>query len=258
MISMNLRGVAFAALATVAFLFSAAAGTSAERSSFSPAQTRDIEKIVHDYLVAHPEVMIEVMNELEAKQASLEQDKQGKALADNRKAIYDDPSSFVAGNPKGDVTIVEFFDYQCGYCKHAFAPLMDVIKNDGKVRLILKEFPILGPESVVSAHAAIAAGKQGKYFEFHQALFRNKGAVTDDKILQIAKSLKLDIARLQRDMADPEIEKTIARNEDLARALAIKGTPGFIIGNKIYPGALKAEEFAAILKDARANCGPNC
>jgi protein-disulfide isomerase len=255
---MNLRGVAFAIVAAVGLLGGMTAGTAVERTSFSTDQTRDIEKIVHDYLVAHPEVMIEVMSELEAKQASQEQSQQTKALADNRKAIYSDPTSFVAGNPKGDVTIVEFFDYQCGYCKHAFAPLMDVLKNDGKVRLILKEFPILGPESVIATHAAIAAGKQGKYFEFHQALYRSKGALTDEKILQIAQGLKLDINRLKRDMADPAIEKTIAANEDLARALAIKGTPGFIIGGKIYPGALKAEEFAAIIKDTRESCGANC
>lgn len=249
------RGVALALLA----IFSLVAGVNAATAaSFTETQKRDIEKTVHEYLVAHPEVLVEAMAALESKQAAEEERQQNEAIAANRKAIYEDPSSFVAGNPDGDVTIVEFFDYHCGYCKRAFGPLMDAIKNDGKIRLILKEFPILGPDSVIASHAALAAGKQGKYFEMHQALYRNKGELDDQRVMEIAKNIGLDTAKLKRDMADPEIARTIERNEKLASTFGVKGTPGFIIGGKSHPGALDAEELAAAVKDARESCGASC
>jgi protein-disulfide isomerase len=246
--SLMFRGVAFALLA----IFGLVAGVNvAAAASFNAAQKTEIEKIVHEYLLKNPEVLVEVMTELDAKQASEEESRADAAVAENKKAIYDDPSSFVAGNPKGDVTIVEFFDYHCGYCKRAFGPLMNAVHDDGKIRLILKEFPILGPDSVVASHAALAAEKQGKYFEMHQALYRNKGDLDEQRIMEIAKEVGLDTAKLRSDMTDPEIAKTIARNEDLARKLGVKGTPGFIIGGKSHPGALNAEELAAAVKEAR-------
>lgn len=252
---------ALGALAASVFglIEAASAGTPASQSgSFGDRQTREIEKIVHDYLVAHPEVLIEAMQALDEKQVSEEKILQGKAIAANRAAIYDDPSSFVAGNPEGDVTVVEFFDYQCGFCKRSFGPLMETIKADGNIRLILKEFPILGPESVTASHAAFAAMRQGKYFELHQALFRNKGELSDEKLMRIASGAGLDTARLKRDMADPKIEDLIDRNYELARALAIKGTPAFIIGGQVSPGALNAEQLVAAVSEARERCGASC
>lgn len=250
--------VALAICATGVSERALAGSPATQPKNFSAAQEREIEKIVRDYLVRHPEVLLEAMQALDDKQAAQEKQVQDKAIADNRAAIYDDPDSFVAGNPKGDITIVEFFDYQCGYCKRSFGPLMDTITKDGNVRLILKEFPILGPESLTASHAAIAAMRQGKYFEFHQALFHHKGELPDEKIMSIAASVGLDTARLKRDMADPKISKQIDRNYELAHALAIKGTPGFIIGGRMHPGALSAEELVAAIKDARANCGASC
>lgn len=250
------RGVAFALLAIFGLIAGANVATAA---SFNATQKSEIEKIVRDYLLKNPELMIEVMAELQAKEASAEEDRADAAIAENRKAIYDDPTSFVAGNPQGDVTIVEFFDYHCGYCKRAFGPLMKAVHDDGKIKLILKEFPILGPDSVIASHAALAAQKQGKYFELHQALYRNKGDLDEKRIMEIAKDAGLDIAKLRRDMADPEIAKTIERNEKLASALGVKGTPGFIIGGKSHPGALGTEELTALVKDARERCGgANC
>ncbi len=249
---------AFAFVSLLDHSDSAAAGTPTTQSGFDNGQQLQIEKIVHDYLLEHPEVLLEAMQELDKKQASVEKKKQGAAIASNRAAIYDDPQSFVAGNPKGDVTIVEFFDYQCGYCKHSFGPLMDTVSSDGHIRLILKEFPILGPESVTASRAAIASMKQGKYFEFHKALFRHKGGLTDETIMEVASSVGIDTEKLKRDMADPKIEALIKRNYELADVLAIKGTPGFIIGGKLIPGALEKDEFAEVVKDARESCGANC
>lgn len=256
-----LRGFAFAVIAVFGLVAGSTLSLAAPQEktqSFSNTQKRDIEKIVHDYLVKNPEILIEVMTELDAKQASAESQRQSDAVAANRKAIYEDPSSFVAGNPNGNVTIVEFFDYHCGFCKRAFGPLMKAVHDDGNIKLILKEFPILGPDSVVASHAAIAARKQGKYFEMHQALYANKGELDEKKIMQIAKSVGLDTAKLRRDMADPEIEATIARNEELARALGVTGTPGFVIGGKMHPGALSTDELASAVKVARETCGANC
>ena len=237
----------------------ATAGTpSMQAGGFNAEQTAGIEKIVHDYLVKHPEVLIEAMQELDKKQAASEREKQDGAIAANRAAIFDDADSYVAGNPKGDVTIVEFFDYQCGYCKRSFGPLMDTLSKDGNIRLVLKEFPILGEESVTATRAAIASKKQGKYFEFHKALFSHKGQLTDEAIMQAATNVGLDTARLKRDMNDPKIKTLIKRNYELADALSIKGTPGFIIGGRLIPGALDKDELVAAIKDARDTCGANC
>lgn len=227
----------------------------AAAADFSKAETKAIEKIVHDYLVQNPEVMIEVMSELDARQEAAKKQAQNNAVAEHRKAIFDDKTSFVAGNPKGDVTVVEFFDYNCGYCKRAFAPLMNTLKDDGNVRLVLKEFPILGPSSVIASHATMAAEKQGKYFEMHKALFMHKGSLDEEEIMAVAKSVGLDIARLRRDMTDPQYAKTIDRNEALAQALKISGTPSFVIGDAMHPGALDAEDLKQAIKEARAAKG---
>lgn len=218
---------------------------------FSKTQNEAIEKIVHDYLLAHPEVIVEAMHELDAREKAQSADKFDKALAKNRQQIYNDPGSFVAGNRVGDITIVEFFDYQCGYCKHAFGPLMQALENDSRIRLVLKEFPILGPTSITASRAVMAAGRQGKYFEMHKALYENKGSLSDEKVIEIAHDLGLDIKKLAADMKSPEIGKIIDRNYALAEALGIDGTPAFIIGDKLYPGALDSERLEGILEEQR-------
>lgn len=223
----------------------------AAAAEFTKTETKAIEKIVHDYLVQNPEVMIEVMTELDARQEAAKKQAQNNAVVENRKAIFEDKASFVAGNPKGDVTVVEFFDYNCGYCKRAFAPLMNTLKDDGNVRLVLKEFPILGPSSVIASHATMAAEKQGKYFEMHKALFMHKGSLDEEEIMAVAKSVGLDVARLRRDMTDPAYAKTIERNEALAQALRITGTPSFVIGDALHPGALNAADLKEAIKEAR-------
>jgi protein-disulfide isomerase len=244
----KIRNICFAC----AFAFTAAGYVqNATADEFSPGQKRAIESIVHDYLLKNPEIMIEVMDELQTKQKAASRQKQSDALTKYAKEIYEDPTAFVAGNPNGDVTIVEFFDYNCGYCKHAFAPLMKLLKDDGNIRLILKEFPILGPSSVTATHATMAAKKQGKYFEMYQALYKHKGGLDKDIIMAVARSVGLDTNRLERDMNNPAIEATIKRNEDLASALDINGTPAFIIGKELYPGALDAGQFESAVKAAR-------
>lgn len=220
-------------------------------AEFDASQTKAIEKIVRDYLLQNPDILVEVMAELEAKHEAAQKDIQDAAIAKHHKAIYEDPTSFVFGNPKGDVTIVEFFDYNCGFCKRAFEPLMKAIKADGNVRLILKEFPILGPSSVIASRATMAAERQGKYMEMHKALFTHKGSLDEASIMELAKGVGLDTAKLRRDMADTAYTQTIVRNEALAQALDITGTPAFIIDGDMYPGAQTAEQIEAAIKDAR-------
>ena len=182
---------------------------------------------------------------------SADEQKQGDAIAKYHKQIFDDSNSYVAGNPNGDVTIVEFFDYNCGFCKRTFAPLMNTLKEDGNIRLILKEFPILGPTSVTATRATMAAKKQGKYFELHRALYLHKGSLDEASILDLARAIGIDTAKLSRDMNDPEIQKTIDRDEKLASALGITGTPTFIIGGTPHAGALTEAELKAAIKAAR-------
>lgn len=223
------------------------------RSSFSKAQQDELGGLIRNYLVKNPEVLLEAMHELELRDKARGADNFDKALAENYDAIYKDPDSYVGGNPNGDITIVEFFDYQCGYCKRSFAPLINGIKEDGNIRLILKEFPILGPTSVTAARAAMAASRQGKYFDMHKALYEHKGSLTDAGIIKIASEIGLDVKKLAADMKSPEIGEIIKREYELASSLGVEGTPAFIINETFYPGAMDAERMAQIIKDIRSS-----
>ena len=162
---------------------------------------------------------------------------QQKAISQNVDAIFRSPVSHVAGNPNGDVSVVEFFDYNCPYCRRALPDVLKLINQDGKVRLVLKELPILSDESVAAAKLALAANKQGKYFEMHQKLFSEPGRANKDKALRIAKELGLDIAQLQKDAENPDIKKALNENKELAVKLYLEGTPMFLIGDRVIGGA---------------------
>lgn len=224
------------------------------KTPFDAGETQAIERIVRDYLVANPEVMLDVLTALEAHQEAAQKEQQRQAIAELAATLYDDPKSFVAGNPDGDVTIVEFFDYKCGYCKRAVDSLMKVVEEDGNIRLILKEFPILGEESVKASRAAIAALEQDRYLEFHLGLLRSKGSLDDDKLFRIAEESGLDPDRLRTDMNDPEVERVIDRSYELASRIGIDGTPAFIIGDELVPGALSARRLTELVAEARTGC----
>jgi protein-disulfide isomerase len=248
---MRLTAIAAAALG---LLVAAAAPAFAEASkspALSPAQEEAVRKLVRDYLVKNPEVLVEAMKALREKQRTAARERLAKAIAENAKEIYKDPHSPVGGNVKGDVTIVEFFDYQCGYCKAVFERLTKTVNEDGKIRFVYKEFPILGPASVVAAKAALAARAQGKYVAFHNALMRFRGRLSQDAVFAIAKSVGLDADRLAKDMAKPEIKNMIDKNMQLARALKINGTPAFVIGKQLVPGALNESMLKAYIERAR-------
>src|SRR5713226_1083910 len=188
----------------------------------------EFERRVRDYLLDHPDVIMEAVSRFEARQRTEEGSAGQKILKDRAEEIFRDPDSPVVGNPDGDVTLVEFFDYNCPYCRQ-MAPLMvQAEAADPKLRIVYKEFPILGPNSVFAAKAALAANKQGKYVGFHRALYQVRGQVDEGRVLEAAGTVGLDVGRLKADMQDPAIDGLLERTGTLAQALRITGTPGFV------------------------------
>jgi protein-disulfide isomerase len=175
----------------------------------------------------------------------------GRRVAAHRAQIYSDPRSPIAGNPAGDVTIVEFFDYHCGYCKTVSGPLDQLLREDKGLRLVLKEYPILAEDSVVAARAALAASAQGKYWDFHQALMAHRGKFDMPTLKDIAGSVGLDAEQMEADMAAPSMLEDLQGNHALAEDLGVEGTPTFVIGDRIIPGALSADELKQLIAEAR-------
>ena len=208
-------------------------------------------KSIRDYLMANPEVLVEAMQELERKQDSQRDAVAQKGVQENQAELYRDPDSPVGGNPNGDVVIVEFNDYQCPYCKRAYQAVKSVTGADGKVKIVYKDLPILGDASRIAALAALAAVKQGKHLALHSALMEFTGKLDRDKIFEIAASVGLDRARLEKDMEDPKLKQHIERNLELASALGIRGTPAFVIGTQFVPGAVDAAAMKQLIADAR-------
>lgn len=210
-----------------------------------------IEKIIREYLINNPEVLEEAIQALQAKREARRQAAARTSIQKNRKQIYADPEDPVGGNPNGNVTIVEFFDYRCGYCKRV-APVVDkALAEDKKIRLVYKEFPVLGPNSVLAARAALASRAQGKYLVFHKALMKAKISYDEASIMKIAATVGIDTTRLKKDMQAPDIQAQIVKNHALARSLGIRGTPAFIVGKQIFPGALNSAQLARMIQQAR-------
>jgi len=210
-----------------------------------------IEKIVKEYLINNPEVLVDALQEYERRQTADKDERAKAALVKYRDELTSDALAPVGGNPNGDVTIVEFFDYNCGYCRRAHPTVKSVVASDGKIRTVHKQFPILTEESKVAARMALAAAKQGKYFEMHNALMEARGQVSAPVMAQIVSDLKLDAQRLTKDMDDPAITAQLDKVADLARALGVNGTPAFIIGNQLIPGAVDADTMKAAVAKAR-------
>jgi protein-disulfide isomerase len=196
-----------------------------------------VERIVRDYLTKNPEILVEMTTELDKRQAADQTAQQQKVISDNADAIFRSPVSHVAGNPNGDVSVVEFFDYNCPYCRRALPDVVKLVNDDGKIRLVLKELPILSNDSVAAAKLALASNKQGKYFEMHQKLLFEPGKADKDKALRIAKELGLDVDKLQKDADDPEIKKALDEAKDPAQKLNLQGTPLYLIGDRVVAGA---------------------
>jgi protein-disulfide isomerase len=223
----------------------------AAAADFTSEQRQAIEAIVKDYIAKNPEIVVEALQAADDKMKSDARTKASASLSSKKREVFDDPDSPVGGNPKGDVAMVEFFDYRCPYCKMVEAPLEKLLGDDHGVRFIYKEFPILGADSELASRAALASVKQGKYEALHRALMALKGQLDEDTVMKTAASVKLDVDRLKKDMSSPEIEKVLQANYDLADALDIHGTPAFIIGDQIVASAISISSMKQMIADAR-------
>jgi len=241
------------AVIAVAFAFAGPAMAVGQENQTLTEQGK-MEPVIHDYLLAHPEVIVESIQRYQARQEQATVAKQATALVDSREELTHAPDSPVLGNPNGDVAVVEFFDYRCPYCKlMASRELIETLEQDGKVHIVMKDFPILGPDSEYAAKAALAAHRQGKYRELHMAMMAFKGKVTSDDVRRFAKEARIDVARLEKEMEAPEIAAEIKRSHDLASRIGINGTPAFVINDQLIPGAVEVSELTNLIAAARKN-----
>lgn len=221
-------------------------------TGFTDTQRAEIEGIIKDYLSdKHPEVMAQGLQLLQQREQAAADAKTKEKIVSEKDKLFNDPATPVAGNPKAKVTVLEFYDYQCGYCKMAEDSVERVLKDDKDVRFVYKNFPILGPVSAEAAKAGLASVRQGKFQAFHNALMNKKEHLTSDMIYQIAKDAGLDVEKLKKDMTDPSIDETIAASFKLGQDLGVHGTPFFIINNTSFPGVLKYEQLRDAVNDAR-------
>ncbi|HZD91092.1 MAG TPA: DsbA family protein [Pseudolabrys sp.] len=226
-------------------------------AEFSKTQTGEIQKIVHDYLVEHPEVIEEAIQTLQQRQQAAEDAKSRAAVQAHAKQLDSAPDHVVLGNPNGNVTFVEFFDYNCGYCKHAMGDMLTLMKSDPNLKVLLKEYPVLGEGSVEAAKVAVAVRMQApkRYLEFHTKLLGGRGHADEARALAVAKSMGLDMARIRKDMNSADAKKMINTDYALGRALGLNGTPSYVIGDNVVVGAVGIDALKQ--KIANARCGKN-
>jgi protein-disulfide isomerase len=244
-----------AATAVTALMLLPALPAAAEE--FSAPQKSEIEGIIRDYIVSHPEVLQEAIAELDRRQAEADTEKAKATIASNAEALFNSSRQVVLGNAKGDVTMVEFFDYNCGFCKKTLPDMAELLKDDPKLKVVLKEFPVLGPGSVEAAKVAVAVRMQDKggrkYWDFHQKLLGGRGQADKARALAVAKEVGMDMTRLDKDLASDEVKTSIDESLKLAETLGLSGTPSFIIGNDVVIGAIGLDGLRTKVSFAR--CG---
>lgn len=222
-------------------------------ADFTDKQKEQIEAVVRELLTKKdPEIVLNAAKEFQKKQDEENGKKAKEALGKNKDKLENPKDPFM-GNAKGDVTIVSFFDYNCGYCKKANEPMRKLVEADKNVRIIMKEYPILAASSTTAAKAALAAHRQKKYMELHNALMDNKGALSDDSIMEMAVKVGLDKEKLKKDMESTEIADEIKANQQLGRDVGANGTPTFIFGDKVIPGAMDLDEMKKLVDENRAS-----
>ena len=242
------RGMYF--LIASAFLVCSGAAPALSQS-VTPQQKHEFEQVIRDYLLKHPEVIVEAMGNLEQRRRRAEEAAARQALAANRDQLLGDPTSPVTGDRNGDVVVVEFFDYRCGVCKRVHPVVAKLMAGDAKIRRVYKEWPILGPQSVYAARAALASRYQKKYPAFHNALMEARSRLTEDTVLLIAERVGIDRKRLVRDMKRPQIDRILKRNFDLAEKLKLNGTPSFVIGDRLLRGGRDLATMKQMVARAR-------
>ena len=243
-------------LTAFAFCLGLAAPAAAfDISNMTPAERESFRAEIADYLLDNPEILMEAIAVLEQRRAEIAANQEDQLLVDYQQAIFDDGHSWVGGNPEGDITIVEFLDYQCGFCKRAFPVMEDIITNDGNIRFIVKEFPILGDASVLGSRYALATRMvegDDAYKAVHDRFMQLRGALSGATIARVANDLGLDHDAITARMDDPEIDRMIAENRQLAQTLQIQGTPTFIVENQFVRGLLEGPQMVALIEQIRA------
>jgi protein-disulfide isomerase len=253
------------ALAALAFVFSAGAPApsivspaKAADAAFSEEQRSQIGEIVKDYLLKHPEIIMDVQAALEAKMEKEQAEKLKAFMSENAKDIYRSPGASVAGNPDGDITVVEFFDYNCGYCKRGMSEIQKLIEMDKRVRVVFQELPILSKGSEDTAKAALAAKRQGKYWEFHQAMLSAKGQANEASSLKAAEGLGIDMEKFKADLKSAAVTEELDKMKALAKKMGISGTPHFLVGDRSIPGApedLHSQLESLVADFRKSGCG---
>ena len=245
------------AAAALSCLIGLGGSTALRAAPLDPAQKEAVEKVIHDYLLKNPEIIQEAIAELEKRQADAQKTAQSAALKESSAALLRSTHGTEVGNRAGDVTLVEFFDYNCGYCKRALSDMQTLTKADPKLRIVLKDFPVLGPESLEASKIALAVRQQiggDNVFEFHAKLLGSRGRVNGERALAVAKEMGLDLARLKTDSEGMEVKTALAENAELGEKLQINGTPAFVIGDEIIPGAVGVDPLRAAIASVR-QCG---
>jgi protein-disulfide isomerase len=217
----------------------------------TPDQRAAIEQIVRDTIANHPEIVIDALKAAQQKSAADAQAQVRQEIVAQRDALLHDPATPDGGNPNGDVTIVEFFDYRCPYCKEVEPSLEAYLKEDRKLRIVYKEFPILGPASVYAAHVALAARAEGKYDAFHRAMMAVKGTIDDDVVRRTAESVGIDMAKLGAAIDGDAVDRIVKDNYALAEALQVDGTPAFVVGDTLLPGVVDIDTLRKVVAEAR-------
>ena len=234
----------------------------AQSAVFNEQQKQAIGEIVKDYLIKNPEVLTEVIAELEKRQAEAQQASQASAVKETQQSLLNASHSYVVGNPSGDITLVEFFDYNCGYCKKALADVQTLMKSDPKLRVVLKDFPVLGPDSVEASRVALAVKNQlqgQKLLDYHVKVMDSRGRVNAERAIAVAREMGVDVARLQKDMEGAEVRNALQENMALGDRLSLTGTPAFVIGETVIPGAVGIDPLKQVIANVRqcgkATCG---
>lgn len=227
--------------------------TASGNAPFTALQKNDIRNTVREYLLSNPEVIVEAIEALQAQQQHSRQQQNHGAIAANMDQLVNSRRDPFIGNPDATVTVVEFFDYQCPYCKQMARDLAKIAAEDPDVKIIFKEFPVFGRESTLATRAALASAKQGKYAEFHLAIMGLRGAPSKNAIFRIANRLGMDLERLRQDMRSPSIETQIQTNLQLARQVGVRGTPAFIVGDQLVPGAMSPNQMRQLIAEKRGS-----
>lgn len=223
-------------------------------ASFTGAQKAELETLIKDYIMNNPKVLMDSVNNMRTAEQKSQEDGAIQALKDNSDYLFKGPLPDV-GSKNADITIVEFFDYNCGYCKQGYEAVQQGLDNDKNLRFVFVDFPILSDASHLASRYALAAQKQGKYFELHRELMKFKGPKTEESILGLAKTAGLDVEKLKVDVNSPDVEAAIKKNTELAQKLAITGTPAFIIGDQIIRGYIPYEGMKTMIADQRKKKG---